>query len=84
MGFVFALLTAPVLGVPRGIHWLARKVAEEAEGELLDEDKVRGELLELQMRLDMGEITESEYDEQERTLVERLNAVREAKSEPGQ
>ena len=81
MGFIFGLLTSPVLGPIRGVHWLATKVTEAAENELLDESKVRGELSELQMRLDMGEITEEEYDEQEKVLVERLNAIREAKAE---
>jgi len=81
MGFVFDLLTSPVLGPIRGVHWLATKATEAAEGEVLDESKVRGELLELQMRLEMGEITEEEYDEQERVLVERLNTIREAKAE---
>lgn len=81
MGFVFDLLTAPVLGPIRGVHWLVEKIVEAAEGELLDEERVRGELLELQMRLDMGELTEGEYDRQEKLLVERLNAIREAKAE---
>jgi len=80
MGFVFNLLTFPVLGPIRGVHWLAIKATETAENELLDESKVRGELLELQVRLEMGEITEEEYDEQENVLVERLNAIREAKA----
>lgn len=77
---------ALILGftVIKGVKWLAEKIAEAAESELLDEDQVRGELLELQMRLEMGEITEEEYDEQERGLVERLNAIREAKAERGQ
>jgi len=81
MGFVFDLLTSPVLGPIRGVHWLATKVAEAAESEVLDESKVRGELMEIQIRLEMGEITEEEYDEQEKVLVERLNAIREAKAE---
>jgi len=81
MDFVFDLLTSPVLGPIRGIHWLAAKIAEAAEGELLDEDQVRNELLELQMRLDTGEISEEEYDEQEKVVVEQLNAIREAKAE---
>ena len=80
---LFDLLTAPVLGPIRGVYWLAEKIDEAAEDELLDEDKVRGELLELQMRLEMGEITEEEYEEQEKALVERLNAIREAKAERG-
>jgi len=80
---LFDLLTAPVLGPIRAVHWLAEKIDEAAEDELLDEDKVRGELLELQMRLEMSEITEEEYEEQEKALVERLNAIREAKAERG-
>ena len=81
MGFVFGLLTSPILGPVKGVHWLAKKVAEAAEGELLDEDRVRGELLELQMRLEMDEITEEEYERQERRLMGQLNAIREAKAE---
>lgn len=83
MGFVLDLLTAPILGPARGVHWLAKKVADAAEEEILDEDRVRGELLELQMRLEVDEITEEEYDRQEELLVERLNAIREAKTEQG-
>lgn len=84
MGFVFDLLTSPVLGPVRGVHWLAEKVTEEAERRYLDEDRVRAELLELQMRLELDEITEEEYAGQERILVERLNAIREAKAERGE
>jgi hypothetical protein len=83
MGFVFNLVTAPVLGPIRGVHCLAEKIVEAVESELLDEERVRGELLELQMRLDMGELTEEEYDRQEKVLVERLNAIRKAKAERG-
>lgn len=83
MGFILDLLTAPVLGPIRGVKWLAEKVAEAAEDELLDEDRVRGELLELQMRLEMDEISEEEYTRQESVLLERLNAIREAKAERG-
>ena len=83
MGFILDLLTAPVLGPIRGAKWLAEKIAEAAEDELLDEDRVRGELLELQMRLEMDEISEEEYAEQERILLERLNAIREAMAERG-
>ena len=63
------------------VHWVAKKVTEEAEREVLDEDRVRGQLLELQTDYDLGEITEEEYDEQESILMERLNAIREAKAE---
>jgi len=35
------------------------------------------------MRLEIGELTEEEYDRQEKVLVERLNAIRKAKAERG-
>lgn len=66
------------------VHWIAKKVTEEAEREVLDEDRVRAQLLELQTRYDLGEISEENYAEQEKILVERLNAIREAKAERGQ
>ena len=80
MGFLIDLLTLPVSGPIKGIYWLAKKVSEQAEGEQLDEDRVRGELLELQVRLELGEVTEEEYERQEKVIVERLNAIREAKA----
>jgi len=63
------------------VHWLAKKAGEEAERELLDEDRVRAELFELQAQYDLGEVSEEEYDRQERAVMERLNAIREAKAE---
>ena len=75
------LLTLPVIGAPKLVQWLSRKLAEEAERELLDDGRLQAELLELQTRYDLGEVSEEEYEEQEAILLERLSAIREAKSE---
>lgn len=75
MGFIFDLLTAPVLGPARFVCWLGKGVGQEAERRSPDPEQVRGELLELQMRLDMGEITEEDYARQEQALVEQLRAA---------
>lgn len=75
------LLMSPVLGAPMAVHWLANKLSQEAEHELLDESRVRAELLELQGRYDLGEINDDEYDEQETALLKRLSAIREVKAE---
>ena len=77
---LLSLLTLPVLGPPKLIQWMAEKMSEEAERELLDEDRVRAELFDLQLRYDLGEIDEVEYDRQERALIERLSAIRELKA----
>ena len=79
MGFLVDLLTMPVLGAPTLVHWLAGTLAEQAEGELLDEGRVRGQLLELQELYDADEITEEEYNRQEAMLLDRLKAIREVK-----
>lgn len=84
MGFLLDMLTAPVLGPIRGVHWLAQKIAGEADRQFLDEDKARAALLELQTRYDLGEVSDEEYDEQEAALLTWLNAVREAKTQRGQ
>ena len=83
MGFVGNLLTLPALGAPKLTHWLARKIFEEAERHLFDEEAVRGELLELQERYDTGELGEAAYDLRESALLGRLNTIREAKAQRG-
>lgn len=83
MGLVLGLLTLPVLGGPRLAHWLASTLAQEALAQALDEGALRAELMALQERLDAGELTSEEYDRQEQSLLERLNAIREYKAEHG-
>ena len=80
MNIIIDLLTAPILGPIKGVKWLGEKMAEAAWEELLDEGRARGQLLELQMRLDMGEISEEEYAAQEKGLLEWLDEIRKIKA----
>lgn len=84
MGLFSVLLFLPLLGPIEGVRWLGDKLSQAAMNELLDEDRVRSELSSLQVRLDLGEITDEEYDGQETVLLQRLDAIREAKAEQGQ
>jgi len=77
MGFLTNLLTFPVMGPIKGVMWIAEKVDEQVEKELYDEDAVRGKLMELELRLDLGEISEEEYLEAEEALLEWLRIIRE-------
>jgi len=77
MGFLMKLLTLPVTGPILGVVWIAEKVAEQAERELYDEEAVRGQLMELELRYDLGEISEQEYLAAEEALLERLRVIRE-------
>jgi hypothetical protein len=80
MGFLTNLLTIPVLGPLKGIVWIAEKVTEQAEKELYDEDKLRGQLMELELRCDLGEIGEEEFLATEAVLLEALRVARERKT----
>ncbi len=64
-----------------GIIWIAEKLLEQAEKELYDEDKVRGQLMELELRYDLGEIDDEEYARAEPILLDLLKVVRERNAE---
>ena len=71
------VLTAPALGPLRGVLWLARMIDDQARAELYDEDKIRGDLVELELQLDLGEIELADFEAQEEVLLQRLKAARE-------
>ena len=71
------ILLAPI----KGLIWLGKKINEVAEKELSDEGRIKEELMQLQLRFEMDEISEEEYNRQEKELLERLDAIRKAKGE---
>ena len=80
MGLISGLLTLPLAPV-RGVAWISEQVALEAERELNDETRVRRELAQLEMQLDMGQISEQEFEQREDALLERLARAREGVSD---
>ena len=70
-----------LLGPVKLVKWLGEKLYESAEREVTDESVVQEELLELQMRYELDEITEDEYLKAEDRLMARLEAIREYKEE---
>lgn len=71
------ILLAPL----KGVIWLGKKVYEVGEKELYDEGGIKEELMTLQLRFELDEISEQEYDEKERELLERLDAIIKAKEQ---
>lgn len=67
------ILLAPI----KGMKWIAEKLQDVANKELFDPDKIHEELMTLQAKLDMGEMTEKDYSICEKKLLERLSALRE-------
>ena len=58
------------------LRFVLEKVVAAAEAEMNDDSALRDQLLEAQMRLELGEITEQEFAEIERDV---LAAIREIK-----
>ncbi|MGB2762155.1 MAG: gas vesicle protein GvpG [Minisyncoccales bacterium] len=68
------ILLAPV----KGVVWIAEKVRDIALEEIEDTpEKLQRELLDLQMELEVEQITEKEYQKKEKDILERLESLKE-------
>jgi len=74
MGLFTGLLTLPLAPV-RGVAWVTQQVADEAERQMYDEDRIRSELLQLELEADDGVITDEERARREDELLERLGVA---------
>lgn len=71
-----AFLLDDILFSPlHGVVWLGERVKEATEADMFDESKIRESLLALQMKLELEEITEEEYQERETELMERMDEI---------
>jgi hypothetical protein len=77
VGLLAKLLFFPVAGPVAGIRWTLGQVQRVAEQELTDDTKIKNDLMELQLRLELGEIDEVEYAKAEAALMQQLRDVRE-------
>lgn len=80
MNWLTRLLTFPVSVPMETALWTARKLAERAEEVYYDDAPVRAALMELEMKLDLGEIDEVAFEEEEAQLLQRLKEIREYKA----
>lgn len=80
MGWLSKVLTFPVSLPVDAALWTARKLAERAEEVYYDEAPVRAALMELEMKLDLGEIDEESFEQEETMLLQRLKEIREYKA----
>jgi hypothetical protein len=84
MGWLSKVLTFPVSLPVDAALWTARKLAERAEEIYYDDAPVRAALLELEMKLDLGEIDEETFEREETELLQRLKQIREYKAAAAQ
>jgi len=66
-----SILLAPL----KGLVWLGEKLDEIAEKELTDEGLIKEQLMALQLRFELDEISEQEYNRKEQELLDRLDAI---------
>jgi len=74
---LFKLLALPITAPAAGIRYCIEKVVDYAEQQLIDDAPVREQLLELQIELEEGRLTDEEYTEREAVLMARLREIRE-------
>ena len=60
-----------------GLSFVFDKIASAADAERDDSASIQEEILALQMRLELGEISDEDFAAEERDLLERLRATRE-------
>ena len=77
MGLLSTIVFWPVTGPVAGIKWTLGKVQRVVEDELVDDAPVKEALMELQMRLELGDIDDAAYVAEEAALMRQLRDIRE-------
>lgn len=60
-----------------GIRFVLDKVANAVDAEMNDDSALRERLLEAQMRVELGELSQQEFDALEADILERIREIRE-------
>jgi hypothetical protein len=58
------------------LRFVLDKVVQAAEAEMQDDSALRDQLLEAQMRLELGEITDQEFAEIERNVIAAIREIK--------
>ena len=75
------ILMAPIKGPIAGVRWILSTIQKMAEDELMNDQPWKERLIELQMRLELGEISEEEYAVEEAQVFQALRDIRARKEE---
>ena len=74
MFLIDSILLAPL----KGVMWMGEKLGDMAQKELSDKGRIKEELMALQLRFEMDEINEEEYNKKECEILDRLDAITKA------
>lgn len=76
------LLIDDILGLPfSGFGFVLRTLQRVAEEQYTDDAPIKEQLLELQLKLESGEITEDEYTQKEIAIIRQLREIENRKRE---
>ena len=70
------LLLLPIKGPIAGFRWIMTTIQKMADEELMNDQPWKERLIELQMRLELGEISEEEYVQEEAVVFQALRDIR--------
>ena len=73
------VLSAPVSGPIHGFEFILNAIRDQVESEGLDESKLQGELMQLGMRYQAGEMDDAEYAAKEDEILAQMNEIRRIK-----
>jgi len=70
------ILLLPIKGPIAGFRWIMSTIQKMADEELMNDQPWKERLIELQMRLELGEISEEEYAVEEAVVFQALRDIR--------
>jgi hypothetical protein len=71
------ILLLPVMGPINGLMWIGEQIQERTNAEFDAQENLHKQLLSLQLKFDMGEIAEEEFDELEEEILLKIQALEE-------
>ena len=75
------ILLLPITGPIAGFKWVMNTIQKMADEELMNDQPWKERLIELQMRLEVGEISEEEYAVEEQVVFQALRDIRARREE---
>jgi len=75
------LLALPLKLPVKGFEWIMKQIQTMADEELLNDQPWKERLIELQMMLEVGDISEADYAEQEAQVFQALREIRARKEQ---
>ena len=70
------ILLLPITGPVAGFKWIMRTIQNMADEELMNDQPWKERLIELQMQLELGEISEEDYTVEEAVVFQALRDIR--------